>query len=118
MKLSKTLMVAAALMGSSTLAAKAEDINLSFIMCGDVRPADQAIIDKFQTDNPGIKVNMEAVPWGTCQDKSMTLAAAGDPVSVAYMGSRTLLKLSPRRSDRSRLKFTAEEDAPTISPAC
>ncbi|MEO8240707.1 MAG: sugar ABC transporter substrate-binding protein [bacterium] len=94
MKLSKTLMVAAALMGSSTLAAKADDINLSFIMCGDVRPADQATIDKFQTDNPGIKVNMEAVPWGTCQDKSMTLAAAGNPVSVAYMGSRTLLKLS------------------------
>ena len=94
MKLSKTLMVAAALMGTSTLAAMAEDINLSFIMCGDVRPADQATLDKFQTDNPGIKVTMEAVPWGTCQDKSMTLAAAGNPVSVAYIGSRTLLKLS------------------------
>ena len=37
---------------------------------------------------------MEFVPWGTCQDKSMTLAAAGNPVSVAYIGSRTLLKLS------------------------
>ena len=94
MKLSKTLMVAAALMGTSSLAAMAEDINLSFIMCGDVRPADQATLDKFQTDNPGIKVTMEAVPWGTCQDKSMTLAAAGNPVSVAYIGSRTLLKLS------------------------
>ncbi len=89
---SKTLMVAAALLGSSALAASAQD--LSFIMCGDVRPADQATIDQFQTDNPGIKVTMEAVPWGTCQDKSMTLAAAGDPVSVAYIGSRTLLKLS------------------------
>ena len=52
------------------------------------------MIDQFQTDNPGVKVNMEIVPWGTCQDKSMTLAAAGSPVSVAYMGSRTLLKLS------------------------
>lgn len=69
-------------------------IELSFIMCGDVRPADQATLDQFQKDNTGVKVNMEAVPWGTCQDKSMTLAAAGTPVSVAYIGSRTLLKLS------------------------
>jgi multiple sugar transport system substrate-binding protein len=88
----KTLMVAAALLGCSAFAASAQD--LSFIMCGDVRAADQATIDQFQIDNPGIKVTMEAVPWGTCQDKSMTLAAAGDPVSVAYIGSRTLLKLS------------------------
>ena len=92
MKHTKTLMVAAALLGGSALSAAAQD--LSFIMCGDARPADQAVIDQFQADNPGVKVNMEIVPWGTCQDKSMTLAAAGSPVSVAYMGSRTLLKLS------------------------
>lgn len=92
--MTKTLLLAAAFLGSTALAASAEDINLSFIMCGDVRPADQATLDQFQKDNPGVKVTMEAVPWGTCQDKSMTLAAAGNPVSVAYMGSRTLLKLS------------------------
>lgn len=94
MNATKTLMAAAALLGSSALTAHAGDIALSFIMCGDARPADQAAIDKFQTDNPGIKVGVEFVPWGTCQDKSMTLAAAGNPVSVAYIGSRTLLKLS------------------------
>ena len=92
MKHSKTLMVAAALLGCTTFGASAQD--LSFIMCGDIRPADQAVIDQFQVDNPGVKVNMEAVPWGTCQDKSMTLAAAGNPVSIAYAGSRTLLQLS------------------------
>lgn len=92
MKHTKPLMVAAALLGGSTLSASAQE--LSFIMCGDIRPADQATIDQFQKDNPGVTVNMEAVPWGTCQDKSMTLAAAGNPVSVAYAGSRTLLKLS------------------------
>ena len=92
MKLSRTLMVAAALVGLPALSASAQE--LSFIMCGDARPADQAVIDKFQVDNPGVTVNMEIVPWGTCQDKSMTLAAAGSPVSVSYMGSRTLLKLS------------------------
>ena len=92
MKHSKTLMIAAALLGCTTFGASAQD--LSFIMCGDIRPADQAVIDQFQVDNPGVKVNMEAVPWGTCQDKSMTLAAAGNPVSIAYAGSRTLLQLS------------------------
>lgn len=34
------------------------------------------------------------MPWGTCQDKSLTLAAAGDPPSVAYMGSRTFSQLA------------------------
>ena len=59
----------------------------------DRREADQRVIDDFKASNPGVTVNMEAVPWGTCQDKSMTLAAAGDPVSLSYMGSRTLKQL-------------------------
>ena len=68
---------------------------LRFIMCGgEVRAADQKVIDAFQASHAGVKVNMEAVPWGTCQDKSMTLAAAGDPVSLSYMGSRTLKQLA------------------------
>ena len=92
MKHTRTLLLAAALLGGTALGASAQE--LSFIMCGDARPADQVVIDKFQVDNPGVTVNMEIVPWGTCQDKSMTLAAAGNPVSVSYMGSRTLLKLS------------------------
>ena len=64
-------------------------------MCGgEVRPADQVVIDQFIVDHPGVTVNMEAVEWGTCQDKSMQLAAAGDPPSIAYMGSRTLRQLA------------------------
>ena len=67
---------------------------LKFIMCGgEVRAADQKVIDAFKASHTGVKVNMEAVPWGTCQDKSTTLAAAGDPVSLSYMGSRTLKQL-------------------------
>jgi len=92
----KTLTLSAAMLCGSALGAMAQDaIELQFIMCGgEVRPADQAVIDQFQIDNPGVTVNMEAVPWGTCQDKSMQLAAAGDPVDVAYMGSRTLRQLA------------------------
>ena len=61
------------------------------VMCGgEIRPADQAVVDQFMADNPGVNVTMEAVPWGTCQDKVINLAIAGDPVSFSYVGSRTL----------------------------
>lgn len=93
MRYVKTLTIGAALLGGSALSASAQE--LQFIMCGgEVRAADQVVLDQFQADNPGVTVKMEAVPWGTCQDKSMTLASAGDPPSVAYMGSRTLRKLA------------------------
>ncbi|MEK9622572.1 MAG: sugar ABC transporter substrate-binding protein, partial [Alphaproteobacteria bacterium] len=68
---------------------------LHFIMCGgEIRDADQTVVDAFTAANPGVTVNIEAVPWGTCQDKSLTLASAGDPPSIAYMGSRTLRQLA------------------------
>ena len=92
MKHMTTLLLATALVGGSAMAASATD--LSVILCGDARPADQVVVDKFQADNPDIKVTVEQVPWGTCQDKAMTLASAGNPVGLAYIGSRTLLKLS------------------------
>lgn len=88
----KTLLIAATLLGGSAMAASATE--LPVILCGDARPADQTVVDQFQKDNPDIKVSIEQVPWGTCQDKAMTLAAAGNPVGLAYIGSRTLLKLS------------------------
>ena len=89
---SLTLGIATILAGA-TLPAQAEELH--FIMCGgEVRAADQTAVDQFTADNPGVSVNIEAVPWGTCQDKSLTLAAAGDPPSISYMGSRTLRQLA------------------------
>ena len=65
------------------------------VMCGgEIRAADQAVVDQFMADNPDVKVTMEAVPWGTCQDKVINLAIAGDPVSFSYLGSRTLKGLA------------------------
>lgn len=51
MKISRTLMVAVAQMRGSALSASAQE--LSFIMCGDARPAEQAVIDKFQGAKDG-----------------------------------------------------------------
>ncbi len=105
----KTLTLGAVLLGGSAMTASAQDLH--FIMCGgEVRPADQVVIDQFIVDHPGVTVNMEAVPWGTCQDKSMTLAAAGDPPSIAYMGSRTLRQLA-NNDLIVPVSFTAEQEA-------
>ena len=83
------LTMGALLLSGTAMSAQAEELH--FIMCGgEVRAADQAVVDQFEADHEGVTVNLEAVPWGTCQDKSLTLAAAGDPPSIAYMGSRTL----------------------------
>lgn len=90
----KHLLTATAL-GAALFASSAGAEELHFIMCGgEVREADQKVIDQFIAENEGVTVNMEAVPWGNCQDKSLTLAAAGDPVSLSYMGSRTLKQLA------------------------
>lgn len=92
-----TLSLGAVLLAGTALPALAEShvTELQFIMCGgEVRAADQAVIDQFEADYENVTVKMEAVPWGTCQDKSLTLAAAGDPPSIAYMGSRTLRQLA------------------------
>lgn len=96
MKLFKLTCAAALLSSGATVAlADSHAQELHFIMCGgEVREADQAVVDQFIAENDGVTVNLEAVPWGTCQDKSLTLAAAGDPPSIAYMGSRTLRQLA------------------------
>ena len=65
------------------------------VMCGgEIRPADNAVVEQFMADNSDVNVTMEAVPWGTCQDKVINLAIAGDPVSFSYIGSRTLKGLA------------------------
>ena len=82
-----------AVIGAGLMApVQAEEVHM--IMCGgEIRDADKAVIAAFEASHAGVTVNAEAVPWGTCQDKSMTLAAAGDPVGLAYIGSRTLKQL-------------------------
>ena len=112
MRTFNTLTLGAALLCGSALGAMAQEgTELHFIMCGgEVRAADQAVIDAFMAANPGVTVNMEAVEWGTCQDKSLQLAAAGDPPSIAYMGSRTLRQLAGNDLIVP-VTFTPEEEA-------
>ncbi len=90
----KTGLMALALLGSTalgTMTAHAADQEISWIYCGDkIDPIHEKYIKEWEGKNPGWKVTPEVVGWEQCQDKATTLAAAGTPVAMAYVGSRTL----------------------------
>jgi len=79
-------------LASATTGAFAQDVKeIAFINCGDELTAGYAdSFAEWEAANPGFKVVPEIVGWGQCQDKVTTLAAAGTPVALAYVGSRTL----------------------------
>ncbi|MDX0443810.1 extracellular solute-binding protein [Sinorhizobium medicae] len=83
-----------ALLGSTALgsiAAQAADQEINWIYCGDkIDPIHEKYIKEWEGKNPGWKVTPEVVGWAQCQDKATTLAVAGTPVGMAYVGSRTL----------------------------
>lgn len=75
--------------------AQAADKPISFVECGDKMSAVHTdLIAKWEAANPGFKIAGEAVGWDQCQDKVTTLAVAGTPVGLAYVGSRTLKQFS------------------------
>ncbi|KQV33706.1 MULTISPECIES: extracellular solute-binding protein [unclassified Rhizobium] len=83
-----------ALLGSTaltTMTAHAADNEISWIYCGDtLDPIHKKYIGEWEAKNSGWKIAPEVVGWAQCQDKATTLAAAGTPVAMAYVGSRTL----------------------------
>lgn len=80
-----------ALLASSALPSLAADKQISWIYCGDkIDPIHEKYIKVWEDKNPGWKIAPEVVGWAQCQDKATTLAAAGTPVAMAYVGSRTL----------------------------
>ncbi|MCG5481175.1 MAG: extracellular solute-binding protein [Ensifer alkalisoli] len=91
---SKAALLTLALVGSTALgsvAAQAADQEIAWIYCGDkIDPIHEKYIKEWEGRNPGWKVLPEVVGWAQCQDKATTLAAAGTPVAMAYVGSRTL----------------------------
>lgn len=85
----KRSLIGLALAGTTALPALAADI--SWIYCGDkIDPAHEKYIAEWNAANPDTPVVAEVVGWAQCQDKATTLAAAGSPAAMAYVGSRTL----------------------------
>ena len=106
-KLNK-LTIATVLLGATALPAMAKDVH--YIMCGDVRQAEKDGVAAFMAANPGVTVNLEFLPWGTCSEKAMQMAAAGDPPAMAYIGSRFLKQLS-KADQILPIELTAEQEA-------
>lgn len=94
----RTLLLGSALALTFAGTASAEDKRIHMINCGDNTgagiPIQEKLIGEWESANAGYKVDVEFVPWGQCQEKSTTLASAGNPPAVAYMGSRTLKQLA------------------------
>ncbi len=94
MKLPITLAGAALLLASTGGAAMAQE-TIHMIQCGDaIADGYPEFIEEWEADNPDYTVEIELVGWAQCQDKATTLAVAGDPVALAYMGSRVLKQLA------------------------
>lgn len=87
-----TLLAGAAIvLTMMTGSAFAENKTISVIQCGDkIAETYPDLIKAWEAKNPGFTVHVEIVGWAQCQDKITTLAAAGTPVGLAYVGSRTL----------------------------
>lgn len=97
MKITSLLLGGAIALTSVSFAA-AQDTRVHMIQCGDDQgkgfPVQQRLISEWEAANPGYEVDQELVPWGQCQEKSTTLASAGSPPALSYMGSRTLKQLA------------------------
>ena len=114
----KSLLLGTVLAVSAAQFAQAEDKRLHMIVCGDNTgagiPLQTQVIEGWEAENPGFNVDVEFVPWGQCQEKSTTLASAGTPPAVAYMGSRTLKQLG--QNDLIIPVNMTEEEKATYAP--
>ena len=111
MKLKSILLASA--MGVAMVSGASAETEVHYIQCGsEMSPGLADHIKSFEAANSGVKINVEVVGWGQCQDKVTTLAAAGSPPAMAYVGSRTLkqfakndLILSVAMSDAEKASY-------------
>ncbi len=96
MKPFNLLLATTAIAGFASAAAAQENINIINCGAGDGPEAtlQAADVDAWLAENDGFTVSVEYLPWGQCQERAITLAAAGDPPAVSYMGSRVLKQLA------------------------
>ncbi|SHJ24116.1 extracellular solute-binding protein [Wenxinia saemankumensis] len=96
MKFTHMLLAATSIAGFASAAAAQEEIDIINCGAGDDAAAEvqAADIEAWMADNPDYTVSVEYVPWGQCQERAITLAAAGDPAAISYMGSRVLKQLA------------------------
>ncbi|NIY71272.1 extracellular solute-binding protein [Marivivens donghaensis] len=96
MKAKALFLATTAVLGFASAAAAQTEIHL--INCGAAadpqNPLQEEHAKAWEAENPDYSVVFEYVPWGSCQERAITLASAGDPVAASYMGSRVLKQLA------------------------
>ena len=113
-----TTILTALTLSLSALAAMADDQRVHFTICGGPDWAGDVTakyIAEWEGMNPGYFVDPEYIPWGQCQEKATTLAAAGNAPALSYLGSRTLAQLSQADLIKS-FELTDEEKASYAGP--
>lgn len=80
---------------------KAEEVSikqLDYIVCGavtdDATPTLKKQVAEWQRQHVDYDVQLQFVPWNQCQEKAITLAAAGNPAAIASVSTRILPQLS------------------------
>ena len=63
---------------------------------GDKLPA---LVKEFEAANPGVKVNVTAIPWDAAHDKFKTAIAGGSTPDVAMVGSTWMGEFGPDALD-------------------
>ena len=115
----RTILLGGAFALAATGLAHAQDTRLHMINCGDGEGEGAVVqarlITEWQAANPGYTVEVEYVPWGQCQEKSTTLASAGNAPALSYMGSRTLKQLA-QNDLIVAIEMTDEEKATYAAP--
>lgn len=113
----KTLLVSSALMALAGAAQAADELYV--INCGSdtepQNPIQAEHIAAWEAENSDYTVRVEFLPWDQCQEKTLTLAAAGTPPAAAYMGSRVLKQLAA--SDQIMPYELSEEELASYEPA-
>ncbi len=117
MKNKLRLCVSALALMTTASAFSAEKIHM--INCGDDTgkgiQLQNELIKQWEAENEGYTVEVEFVPWGQCQEKSTSLASAGNPPAISYMGSRTLKQLA-KNDLIIPVDMTEEEQASYAAP--
>lgn len=74
--------IAAAMMAGTALA---QDIHLTFRFNDNERDQMRAALDQFESENPGIKVDLQTISWTDARDQFLREAAVGQGPDVAHI---------------------------------
>lgn len=93
---------------SPAIPARADEITLEFWELSASEDVMRTLLDKFESQNPGVRVHLQQLSWDYGLDKIITAVAAGNPPDVCDLGTDWL----PKFSSTGVLRDLTDELAP------